>query len=122
MTEPEIRKTRIAELLLEEIKTVIPLEMQDPRVVNSQVTRIQISPDMKTCRIFIIVKGTEDEKKEALAALSRASSYIRTQISVNLNLKYTPKFLFVYDVSFEKAQRIDDIVKGLHDKQDGTSP
>ncbi len=113
MTEPEIRRARIEELLLEEMETIVPLEMHDPRVVGSQVTRIHLSADMKSCRVFVIVRGSETEKTDALTALNHAASYVRGEISNSLGLKYTPRFHFVYDKPYEEAENVRQVMGEL---------
>jgi len=113
MTDAAIRYQRISELLLEEIETIIPLEMHDPRVVNTRVTRLRLAQDMKTCLIFVVVDGGDTEREEALAALQNARSYIRSQVSTALNMKFTPKFNFVYDHHWEKADSVEKTLDAL---------
>jgi ribosome-binding factor A len=116
MTDAAIRYQRIAELLLEEVETIVPLEMNDPRVVNSRVTRVRLAPDMKSCLIYIIATGSTGEKEEALAALQHARSYIRSRISTSLNMKFTPKFDFAYDHDWEKADNVEKTLDSLQEE------
>ena len=97
MTEPEIRRLRLTELLLEELKSIIPLEMHDPRVLNAQVSRIFLSADMKSCRVMVQIAGSEKDQQAALQALSGAAQFIRQELSIQLNLKYTPRLYFILD-------------------------
>ncbi|MBN2430860.1 MAG: 30S ribosome-binding factor RbfA [Acidobacteria bacterium] len=122
MTDAAIRYQRIAELLLEEIETIIPLEMNDPRVVNTRVTRVRLAQDMKTCLIYVVVDGSETEKVEAMAALEHARSYIRGQISTVLNMKFTPKFDFAYDFDREKADGVEKTLAALRVEEDPDAP
>lgn len=121
MTEPGIRHVRIEELLLEEMETIIPFEMSDPRVVGCQVTRVQLAADMKYCRVFVINPG-DTEIAEPLAVLNRAASFIRGRIQENLALKFTPKFEFFHDGNFEKAQKLESIFRSLHQSAPDAPP
>ena len=103
MTEPEIRRLRLTELLLEELKSIIPLEMHDPRVVYVHVSRIFLSSDMKSCRAVVTVSGSREEKQAALRALEGATHYIRQELSIRLNLKYTPRLIFILENSNEEV-------------------
>ena len=114
MTESSIRRNRIEELIFEELETIIPLEMQDPRVVNCKVTRVQLSADMKSCKVFIVSLDTRENHKTLTSTLNHASSFIRSQISWSLSLKYTPNFKFIYDDEYERALKVNDCIKKLN--------
>ncbi len=43
-------------------------------------------------------------------ALNRASSFLRGQLSSAIHLRYMPSMNFVYDESFDEANRIDAII------------
>jgi ribosome-binding factor A len=69
--------------------------MHDPRVLNAQVSRIFLSADMKTCRVMVTVDGSAEDQQAALQALAGAAQFIRQELSIQLNLKYTPRLFFI---------------------------
>jgi ribosome-binding factor A len=114
MKEVSIRHLRIEERLLEELETIVPLELQDPRLINSQVTRVHLAADLKSCRVYIIDRGEADEREEVLRALNHAAPHIRSEVAGSLGLKFTPRFQFYYDDSTERALRVEQIIDNLH--------
>ena len=43
--------------------------------------------------------------------LNNASGYIRHELSKRMNIRKTPELRFIYDDTFEKAAKIDEILK-----------
>lgn len=122
MREASIRHNRIEERLLEELETIIPLELNDPRLINTTVTRTHLSADMKNCRVYIIDRSEPAAREEVLRALSHAASYVRSEIAGSLGLKFTPTFQFFYDDSTERAMRVEQIIENLHQPASAEDP
>lgn len=119
MREGGHRHARLEDLLLEELMSIVPLEMHDPRAVTAQVTRLQLSPDMKNCRVFVISTENSTVPAEMLEVLNHAVPFIREQVALNLSLKHTPKFQFYFDTAHEKAMRVEDIFRRLEAGEPG---
>jgi ribosome-binding factor A len=113
MTDPSIRMARLTELLFEELEGIIPFEMADPRLIGCRVTRIRLTPDMKTCRVYVLNDGPPEDRPDVLRALDHAAPFIRSQAASSLGLKHTPKFIFFYDDAEERAERVDAIIRSL---------
>ncbi len=113
MREVSIRHSRIEERLLEELETIIPLELNDPRLINTTVTRAHLSADLKNCRVYVIDRSEPPVRDEVLRALNHAASHVRSEIAGSLGLKFTPKFQFFYDDSTERAMRVEQIIENL---------
>lgn len=122
MREASIRHNRIEERLLEELATIIPLELNDPRLINTTVTRTHLSADMKNCRVYVIDRSEPAARDEVLRALNHAASYVRSEIAGSLGLKFTPKFQFFYDDSTERAMRVEEIIENLHQPAGAEDP
>jgi ribosome-binding factor A len=114
MKEVSIRHNRIEERLLEELETIIPLELNDPRLINTTVTRALLSADMKSCRVYVIDRSEPEARAEILRALNHAASHVRSEIAGSLGLKFTPKFQFFYDDTTERAMRVEQLIENLH--------
>jgi ribosome-binding factor A len=103
------RLERIDELLKQEIAGIIG-ELKDPRIGFATVMNVECSPDLRHTRVFVSVLGDEDEKREAIDALRRASGFIRSRVGDSVTLKYLPTLHFDLDRSIEKAARIQEIL------------
>lgn len=103
---------------------LINREIKDPRInPMTSVVHVEVSPDLKTAKVYISVLGDEESKKATLAGLKSASSFIRGQLARSLNLRNTPELTFVIDNSIEygvhMSKLIDEVTGNLSkDTQD----
>jgi len=107
------RPERFAEALREEIAEVVGFELDDPRVVSATVTEVVISADMRDAKVFVFIQGTDAEVGEALKTLRHASTFVRQQVAMNLNLRHAPHLHFVRDTAEENASRVSTILEQL---------
>jgi ribosome-binding factor A len=58
--------------------------------------------------------GTDEQKSETIAALKRATGYIKKEIALRLNLRIVPQPTFVLDNSIDYGMKINDILSKLN--------
>ena len=117
------RPEQLAELIREEVSQIVGYELDDPRVEAVVVTDVRVSENLRDASVYVTAAGTEAERAEALKALRRAAPYVRRQLSILLNLKYTPELHFVRDTVEESATRVEELLSGLGlEKQGRPSP
>lgn len=107
------RMERVNELLLSEISRVVLREVKDPRIGFATVTRVETSRDLHHARVLISVLGSRDQKRQSLDGLNSASGFIRSQMSRELHLRYTPELQFILDDSLERAAEISKLITDL---------
>ena len=82
---------------------------------RSQNSYVEVAPDLKTCKAYISVMGSDEEKKDTIAGLRSAEGYVRRQLAKRLNLRNTPEIQFVLDQSIEygvhMSRLIDEVNK-----------
>ncbi len=83
-------------------------ELQDLHRVT--VSEVRISPDLKNASVFVMVLGGGSEMPTLLDALNRASSYFRTELSRQMDMRYTPRLRFLPDETYENADHINSIL------------
>ena len=104
----------MGEEIAHEINAMLAGELKDPRLEGMVVaSEVRVQPDMKHARIFISVKGTDQEQSDAIKALEHASGYIRHELVERLQLRRVPELHFALDVSEEHVQRIDQLLKEM---------
>ena len=123
MRKNSIKNTRINGEVQKELSQIIRREIKDPRIhMMTSVTGAQVAPDLKTCKVYISVLGTDEEKADTLAGLRSAEGYIRRMLAKNLNLRNTPQLLFVLDESIEHgvamSRLIDEVASGIPDRSE----
>ena len=110
------RPERLAEVLRGEITEIVGYELDDPRLLSVTVTDVRVSDNLRDAKIFVTVQGTEEEIKAALKALQHASTFIRQQVALNLDLRHAPHLNFARDTVEENALRIEEVIQGLAQK------
>lgn len=123
MRKNSIKNTRINGEVLRELSVIIRQEIKDPRIhMMTSVTGVEVAPDLKTCKAFISVLGSDQEKKDTLEGLRNAEGYARRMLAKRLNLRNTPEIRFILDQSIEygvNMSRLIDQVQGVgKDKDD----
>ena len=96
-------------------------EIKDPRIhPMTSVMAVEVAPDLKTCKAFISVLGSEEAKQSTIRGLKSAEGYIRRQLAKNLNLRNTPEIRFILDESIEygvnMSKLIDDVITEQEEK------
>lgn len=103
----------MAEALKEEIAEVVGFELDDPRLEAVTVTDVSVSDDMRDAKVYVLVQGSESEIKEALQGLEQASTFVRRQVAMNLNLRFAPHIHFARDTAEENAARVSELLTGI---------
>lgn len=116
MRKNSIKNTRINAEVQKELSSIIHNGIKDPRIhPMTSVMAVEVAPDLKTCKAFISVLGSEDAKSATIQGLNNAEGYIRRELARNLNLRNTPEIRFLLDESIEygvaMSKLIDDVTK-----------
>ncbi len=107
------RTERIEEEVKKIVSTVIDRDLKDPRLTGLiSVTKVYVSRDLKYCKVFVSMLGTEDVN-EAMAALKSSAGYVRREIGNNIRMFSTPEVKFELDDSMEYGNKIEKIIKEL---------
>jgi len=107
----ERRTLRVSEAVREELGEIIAFEMQDPRVLDVDVTEVHVSPDGRHAHIKVAVRGEDRQQKEALDALDHARHYLRHELGVRLTLRHVPELHFERDRNPDADSRIDFLLR-----------
>ena len=105
------RIAKVAEALRECISTTVLFELKDPRARNVTVLRTEVSPDLKSARVYVSVMG--DEKTQALSmhGLRSARGFIQSKIAERLELRYTPVLTFILDPAVKLSTQASAIIR-----------
>ncbi len=110
------RPERFAEALKVEIAEVVGFELDDPRLEMVTVTDVVVASDLRDAKVFVLIRGSEDEIDKALKSLRHASTFVRQQVAMNLDLRHAPHVHFVRDTAEENASRVGEILVDLESK------
>lgn len=120
MRKNSIKNTRINGEVQRELSTIIRT-VKDPRIaMMTSVTRVEVAPDLKTCKVYISVLGSDQSKEDTLAGLKSACGYIRRMLAKNLNLRNTPELFFTLDESIEYGVHMASLIEEVRSKERST--
>ncbi|MDE1148969.1 MAG: 30S ribosome-binding factor RbfA [Azospirillaceae bacterium] len=108
---PSQRQLRVGEELRHALADVLRrADFRDPALLDLNVTvsEVRISPDLKNATAFVMPLG--GGHLEQVAGLNRVSAYLRSQVAKAMRLQHVPRLSFQVDVSFDYAQRIDQLL------------
>jgi len=105
------KKKRIEELLRRELSTIVLYELKDPRAGFLTVTGVSLSEDQRSAKVKVLIRGTEEQKRETLGTLRRARGYIQGLIASRLDLRFTPLLAFLEDTEIIKAMRLERLIE-----------
>src|SRR5579884_2091145 len=103
-------RERLAEALREEIEIIIEGELADPRIGLVNVSEVQLAPDSRSARIFVVVQGDDEEANRTLEGLRAAAGFIRIELTERLQLRRAPELFFQVDRSHEYQARIMELL------------
>ncbi len=117
---PYKRSQRVSDLLRQEIANIIIYRLKDPRVGFLTVTDVDVTDDIKLARVYVSILK-EDEKKATLEVLNSAKSFIRSELSKRLRMKFIPSIEFRLDTSIEYGNKIEKLLKEIEGESEGSA-
>ncbi len=107
------------------VSKVIGSEIRDPRLYSMvSVTRVDTSPDFKSCAVYVSILGDESDKRSAMRALRSAAGFVRQRIKPQLRMRTVPMLEFHLDLSIERdaefLQRLTDAQPGHAGQSEGS--
>ncbi len=113
MRKNSIKNIRINGEVMKELSQIIR-ETKDPRIhLMTSIVAVDVATDLKTCKAYVSVLGTDEEREETMKGLKSAEGFIRRELAHRLNLRNTPQIIFVMDTTIEDAmemmKKIDEV-------------
>ncbi len=104
------RINRINEEVKKEVSAIIR-ELKDPRIAEmTSVVGVNVTKDMKWCKIYVSVLGDESEQKDTINGLKNAAGFVRKEIGGRVGLRYTPEVIFSLDHSIAHGAHINELI------------
>lgn len=112
MARASNRTDKVSDLLKKEIALLIQKEVRDPRVGMASVTSVKVSKDLGYASVYVTLlgKSSEEEAKEGIEALNKASGFLRSMLAKSVSMRTTPKLKFIYDDTLVKGQELTSLI------------
>lgn len=108
------RVARVNEVVLEVLAKELE-RLSDPRLGFVTITSVEVAADLRVADVYFSVLGTAEEHAETTAGLLSAASHLRAVVGRSVRMKWVPELRFVEDLSIMSGERIDAIIRDLHE-------
>jgi len=108
------RVDRVSALIKEELSSLILRSLKDPRIGFVTVTRVTVSDDLRSAKIYISSAQVGNaQRREALIGLKSAAGFLRGELGRRLRLRYAPTLLFYPDDSLEEGLHLAELLRQI---------
>lgn len=107
------RPDRVGDQIRAELSTLLLRSVRDPALRLITITHVQLSRDLRHARVFYTAP-VDASAIETKRGLRRAGPFLRGQLGRRVRLRHVPELTFEYDDSFEREQRIAQVLEELH--------
>ena len=115
------RIDRISEQVRREVDRIIREDLSDPRVRGTfSVTRADVTRDLRFAKIYVSVLE-DDNREPMLAALRKASGFIRRELGRSMIIRYAPELIFEADQNIAYGIHIASVLKQVQPEDDETN-
>src|ERR1700760_2342424 len=118
----EAKTRRLAERIAKIVTELLERRIKDPRLGFVTVTEARLTQDLREAKVFYTVFGTPQERQDTAKALKSATGIIRSEVGRLIGLRHTPSLEFIADALPENAQRIDELVAAVRERDEELAP
>ena len=107
------RQLRVGEMIKQSLAMIfVRNEAKLPNLETNSitVTEVKMSQDLKIAKAYVLPLGGQDAEKK-IKKLKEYSFLVRKTLSKKIFMKFLPKLIFTKDVSFEYAEKIENLIK-----------
>lgn len=109
----KIRQQRTAEQIRIILSELVLRELRDPRLQDLTITDVKIDRELQYADIYVNALGDESRQEEVMAALKRATGFMRKELAGRMTLRTVPHLHFHWDPTLAHAERIDALLDSL---------
>ena len=113
---PTRRQIQVAEEIQQIISVLLQRELKDPGIGFVSITQVDVTQDLKYARVHVSVMGSEEEKRDTMAA-ERARGFIRREIASRMSIRSVPEIQFRLDRGMEYSDRINRLLNELKEAE-----
>jgi ribosome-binding factor A len=103
------RTDRVAAQLRRELGTLVHEAVRELGLPSVSVSDVEITRDMAHAKVFVTALQPE-RADEAVKGLKEAGKQIRYELGRAMKLRHVPELHFHYDASFDRGERIEQLL------------
>lgn len=115
MAQQNFRVGRLEQEIQREVNDLLLKRIRDPRIEGVTVTGVEVTGDLQQAKVFYsVLSELTSVNKKAAEGLDAATGLIRKELGSRLRIYKTPELKFVKDESIQYGNKIDDLIRQLH--------
>ncbi len=83
------------------------------------VSEVKVSADLRNATVFVMPLGGKHQA-EIMAMLNKLVPELKRSLSGNIRLRHMPDFYFKLDDTYDKASRMEELLRGLNNRDSET--
>ena len=90
------------------VSNILNTELDNPIIdkIVISVVKVDTAPDFSQSKIFISILESDEKQLEIFSEIKKTAGFVRKRLAEELNLKRTPKLIYVYDEAIEDGSKI----------------
>lgn len=112
----KIKLERISSNIQREVSNILANEAKDSLLKSITITGCETNSDVSVSKVFF-TSILEIPKEELERELNEAASYVRCELADRIELRHTPRIEFKFDTSIAYAEKIENIIKEIHEEE-----
>lgn len=104
------RTQRIQSIIGKNISEIIQFELKNPRIGFCTVSEVWVSADFSYARVYVSFLGAKYPKQN-LEELNKTKGYVRSSLAKKIDIRKCPEITFYLDETYEKTQRLEEVLK-----------
>ena len=104
------RTQRIQSIIGKNISEIIQFELKNPKIGFCTVSEVWVSSDFSYARVYVTFLGAKYPKQN-LEELNKTRGYVRSSLAKKIDIRKTPEITFYLDETYEKMNRLDEVLK-----------
>ncbi len=104
------RIQRIQSIIGKNISEIIQFELKNKNIGFCTVSEVEVSKDFSYAKVYVTFLGAKYPRQN-LEELNKCKGYVRSSLARKIDIRKTPEITFYLDDSFEKAERLEEVLK-----------
>jgi ribosome-binding factor A len=89
-------------------------DLKDPRIGFVTLVGCEVSPDLRSARVFASPMGDKREQGQTMRGLQSAAGFLSVELGKRMRMRRTPTLAFVRDDSIARGVRMSTILDEVH--------
>ena len=103
------RTERLGEEIREAVAQIVG-QLKDPRIGFVTVTRVSLTADLRSARVYVGVLGETQQQQKSLTGLRQAAGFVRREVGKRIRTRHTPELVFQYDSGLDATDRVAQLL------------